>query len=206
MTRWLLSLLLIALLLFLAGCGQTAGKTAMYIQPAVLTEGEQSIARLLGADQHAVIYDFVLDDSVQSMQLSAWTLIDGAWQPLQNGWLEMKDARGRIALTYDRIPEYLRVAMHSEHHDRATAFSAEPDASLDGLHVGSSRLAEKTEIVYDQELPLVVQYMADSNAMRTWNPDAFHRPAELAAQGYAHVYAITVQFSQQSVGALEAQP
>lgn len=200
MKRWLLFLLLFALLLVFAGCQTEA--SSMYIQPAVLTEGEKGIVQLLGADQQAAIYDFVLDKSVQSMQLCAYELIDGAWQPLQDGWLEMKDEKGRIALSYDRIPEYLRIAMQSEHHHSATSFSSEPEEEA-STSMATSRMSEKTTIAYDQELPLVVQYMTSQNALASYNVDYFNQPEKLAAQGYDHVYAITVCFSQKTVAELD---
>lgn len=55
-------------MLSMVGCSDTE-KTAekMYIEPAQLTEEEEKIAALLGLNTQQPIYDFVLDETVQSI-------------------------------------------------------------------------------------------------------------------------------------------
>ena len=81
MKKLIVLVLAIVGLLSMVGCSdleKTVGK--MYIEPAQLTEEEEKIAVLLGLDTQQKIYDFVLDETVQSIQVNTYRLIDGEWQ------------------------------------------------------------------------------------------------------------------------------
>lgn len=52
----------------------------MYIQKAWLSEEEKGIARLLDADEDAYLLDFVVDDTVRTLEINTCGLVDGAWQ------------------------------------------------------------------------------------------------------------------------------
>ena len=192
--------LLLALLLFLCGCSQPEASPAMYIEPAQLTEEEQAIADLLGANTQQLIYDFVVDETVQRMSVSAYELIDGQWQPFIGGpdsGIAFTDTKGRIALDFDRLEEGLREAIQSENYKGSTAWSAEIDDSPAGTSWATSHLSQTTEITYEVEVPLAIQIVTSKNEIRSFDPDYYFHPEEYASMGYDHVYAITVLFSQE---------
>ena len=70
------------MILFLIACGNTAKKPALYIEKAQLSEQEESIAKLLGANSEQLIYDFKLDNTVTSVQINTYVLINGEWKPI----------------------------------------------------------------------------------------------------------------------------
>ena len=195
-------------LLSMVGCSdieKTAGK--MYIEPAQLTEEEEKIAALLGLDTQQKIYDFVLDETVQSIQVNTYRLMDGEWKlETGGGGQAFSDAKGRIALSFERLDEGIRIAIQSEHTGGSTKYDSERNEDLN--EIGSyttSILSEKTEFAYEEEIPLAVQIITSKNEVVSYQVDYFNSPEEYEKFGYEGVFAITVRFSQKTVGELDTQ-
>lgn len=187
-----------ALLLSLCACagGQKNESPALYIEKAQLTAQEEAIAELLGekADAHQ-IYDFVVDDTVQRLQTNIYRLEDGNWARTSGGDQAFTDTRGRIAFQFDRIADGVRIALQSEHSGGSTSYRSEPDESLPGSYA-TSILSDRTAIVYEEEIPLVLQVVTAKNEVVSYQTDYFFQPEELDALGYEGIYAITIRFSQ----------
>lgn len=99
-----ISALLAATCFLLGGCAPASSAPKnMYIRPAELTQEENDLAELLGADQR--LFDFELDDSVQSMQIACYRLEDGEWKPEVGGWRQFTDPNGRLALGFEDLRE-----------------------------------------------------------------------------------------------------
>ena len=64
---------------------------------------------------------------------------------------------------------------------------------------------EKTEFVYEEEIPLAVQIITSKNEVVSYQVDYFNSPEEYEKYGYEGVFAITVRFSQKTVGELDIQ-
>ena len=62
---------IILLVLMLSGCAKNEG---MYVEPAQLTQEEQEIAELLGLNTEHRIFDFTVDDTVQTVQVNVYEL------------------------------------------------------------------------------------------------------------------------------------
>ena len=195
-------------LLSMVGCSDIE-KTAekMYIEPAQLTEEEEKIAALLGLDTQQKIYDFVLDETVQSIQVNTYRLMDGEWKlETGGGGQAFSDAKGRIALSFERLDEGIRIAIQSEHTGGSTKYNSERNEDLN--EIGSyttSILSEKTEFAYEEEIPLAVQIITSKNEVVSYQVDYFNSPEEYEKFGYEGVFAITVRFSQKTVGELDTQ-
>ena len=202
------ALVLIAVMLAAhAGCSRENGKTSpkMYVEPAQLNKDEENMAELLGEGlEDNLIFDFELDETVQSMQVAVYELIDGQWDPISDGYLAFTDTKGRIALGFDKLCDGYRVATQSEKHSGSTKYGtfAEEDTSIMGY--ATSILTEKAELVYDKEQPLAVQIMTSKNEIHSYTVEYFNTPEEYSQYGYEHVYAITIAFSQQTVGEIDS--
>ena len=187
-----------ALLLSLCACagGQKNESPALYIEKAQLTAQEEDIAELLGekADAHQ-IYDFVVDDTVQRLQVNFYQMVDGQWDRTSGSDQAFTDGKGRIAFQFDRIPDGVRVALQSEHAGGSYTYLGQPDAVLPG-GCATSRLSDRTSILYEEEIPLVLQVVTAKNEVVSYQTDYFFQPEELDALGYEGVYAITIRFSQ----------
>ena len=122
-------------MLSMVGCLNTA-KTAekIYIEPAQLTEEEEKIATLLGLNTQQPIYDFVLDETVQSIQVNTYRLISGEWKlETGGGGQAFSDTTGRIALSFDRLDEGIRIAIQSEHSSGSTEYDSERNEDLNEI-------------------------------------------------------------------------
>ena len=195
-------------LLSMVGCSDIE-KTAekMYIEPAQLTEEEEKIAALLGVDTQQKIYDFVLDETVQSIQVNTYRLMDGEWTLETGGGGQVfSDAKGRIALSFERLDEGIRIAIQSEHIGGSTKYDSERNDDLNEIgNYTTSILSEKTEFAYEEEIPLAVQIITSKNEVVSYQVDYFNSPEEYEKFGYEGVFAITVRFSQKTVGELDTQ-
>ena len=60
-------------------------------------------------------------------------------------------------------------------------------------------LSEKKEIVYEEEIPLAIQIATSKNEISSYVVDYFYQPEEYEKFDYEHVYAITVEFSQNTI-------
>lgn len=190
------------------GCSDTPDTTdKMYIEPAQLTEEEEQIAALLGLNTKQRIFDFVLDETVQSIQVNTYRLIDGEWKLETGGGGQVfSDVKGRIALGFERLDEGIRIAIQSEHTGGSTEYESERNEDLEEIGgYATSILSEKTEFEYEEEIPLAVQVITSSNNVVSYQVDYFNSPEEYEKLGYEGVFAITICFRQKTVAELDMQ-
>lgn len=200
MKRKLSILLSFILVLLLCACQSAQSESEMYIEPAKLTEEELAISKLLGLNAEQRILDFKVDETVQVMDIRAYELIDGQWDPFiggPGGGMAFSDAEGRIALDFDKIPEGLRMAVQSKNHSGSNRITREEMEALAGMSWTTSLLSERTQIVYEREIPLAIQIITAKNEVRSFDTSYFFQPEIYEEYGYEHVYAVTVLFSQQ---------
>lgn len=204
MKRIVISIIAVVIALSLVACGNTAKKPAIYIEKARLSEQEESIAKLLGANSEQLIYDFKLDNSVKSVQVNTYELINGAWKLVTGGGGKaFSDDKGRLALDFENLAEGLRVALQSEHSSGSTQYSTQPTGEFKGMARATSILNDLTEITYEQEIPLAIQILTAQNSVSSYNVEYFFTPDKYEKHGYEHIYAITIRFSQKTVGELD---
>ena len=58
---------------------------------------------------------------------------------------------------------------------------------------------------HEGEIPLAVQVITSNNQIMSYQVDYFHSPEEYEKLGYEGVFAITILFSQKTVGELDIQ-
>lgn len=193
-----LALALIFLCAMLTGCAQTASSPAMYIEEAQLNQSETAIAKLLGANTQQLICDFKLDETVQSFHLNTYELKDGAWEQISGGGGHAWSGKeGRMALEFDVIPDGMRIAVQNGDDLSATKHTSAVQLDTTGMSRSTAMLSDRTEIVYGQEIPLVLQTYTDQMEHRSYMPETFFTPEVYAEEGFTHVYAITIMFSQE---------
>ena len=195
-------ILALTCLLGVIGCGKT-NDNKMYIEPAQLSKEEENIGKLLGLDTDHIIYDFTLEDGVQTMEVNTYILIDGEWDMISGGGQVFEDTTGRIALGYDKIAEGVRIAIQSDNENGATSYTPTIDEDFSKMTIGTTKLNKRTKISFDEEIPVVLQIMTTKNGIRNQPIEQFFEPNTLEEHEY--VYAITVRFSQKSVSELDAE-
>ncbi|ERK30101.1 hypothetical protein [Clostridium intestinale] len=174
-----------------------------YIQKAELTKLEDDIVKLVGDYENQIIYDFNLDEKVQSIQISIYELKDNKWDS-NIGRLsqEFTDIKGRLSLNFNNFFYGYRIAFQSENSNASTKFSTEKPAEPSTMGQLSSFLDSKSEITYEKEIPLVVQGVTSGNTMTAHTVDYFYTPEKYKELGYDRVYAVTVLFSEKQVSEL----
>lgn len=195
--------LLLLLALLLCGCGAKPlpGVYSVYIQPAELTEEESAIAKLLGADTDQHLFDVVLDGTAKTVRVNTYELVDGTWALLTGGGgMALKEGakEGRMAFGFEDLRGEYREALQFGSDFTAVSYgSPEEAAAGEGLGRTTAFLSERTEIVYEREIPLAIQISTAKNDVLSYNPSYFFQPEEYEKLDYEHVYALTVTFSQE---------
>ena len=208
MKKWIALFFVITGVICMVGCSDTLeSANKMYIEPAQLTEEEEKIAALLGLNTKQRIFDFVLDDTVQTIQVNSYRLIDGEWKmETGGGGQAFSDTKGRIVIGFERLDEGMRVAIQSEHTGGSTEYESERNEDLEEIGgYATSILSEKTEFEYEEEIPLAVQVITSKNEIVSYSLEYFHSPEEYEKLGYEGVFAITIRFSQKTLGELDIE-
>lgn len=179
--------------------------TDLYIEPAVLTQQEENILKLIGSTENSnLIIDFNLDDSVKSMEYSVYRLNDDTWEPKSISRQVLTDSKGRLSLSFERLSEGFRMAIQSENNSGSTKHFTLPEdmteeqIALSKMGIGSTRLSNKTLVEYEKEIPIVLQVITKNNEIRL-TLDGFENPEEYTKMDYEAVYTVTIKFSQNEI-------
>lgn len=175
----------------------------MYLQKAILTEEENAIARLLGANEDTYLLDFAVDDTVNTLSIITYELVDGSWHSISSSGMQLKDTSGKIALTFDNIADGMRTAIQSEHTGSSDKYSTNPEYNFEGMSRTTSYLTNRTYVTYDNEIPLVIQIHTTQDVVSSSDINYFFKPQQYQKLGYEKVYAITAVFSQMPLNELE---
>ena len=104
------------------------------------------------------------------------------------------------------LDEGLKVAIQSEHTGGSTEYKSERNEDLNEIgSFATSVLSEKTEFVYEEEIPLAVQIITSKNEVVSYQVDYFNSPEEYEKLGYEGIFAITIRFSRKTVAELDIQ-
>lgn len=195
------SVLFLLLALFLSACSAEAAPV-MYIEPAELTEEEDAIAKLLGADTDQHLFDVALDGTAKKLSVNVYELVDGAWKSFISGDRALKEntTEGRMAFGFENLRGEFQEAFQFEgSSESSTYYPPEEEEEDSGLGRATAFLSNRIEIVYEREIPLAVQIHTAKDGVLSYDPEYFFHPEEYEKHGYEHVYALTVTFSQEPI-------
>ena len=180
-----------------AGGEQQAREPEMYIEPAQLNEDEKKISRLLGGMEGQAIFDFSVDDSVQSLIITTWKLEDGQWTEYMLDSQRLDGGFGRIALGFEDITKGCRITVQTRSGFSAGSSDGAADQELEGMGRTTAYLAQRREIKYGEDTALAIQTFTDKNEVISYDPEYFEHPEEYEKLGYEGVFAVTACFSQE---------
>lgn len=191
------------MLLMSACSSNTIESDKMTINRAELTEEEQNILDLVNVDKNPYLWDFTLDDTVKSMTTITYELVDGDWNEVAYSSEQFEDLDGRIALVFDNVADGVTTGVESESKGGSQSYAPEHDINFEGMASTTSTLSNPYDIVYDEEIPLVIQIHTTSDSIKSTNPEyGFFEDLD-NYKNYEKVYAITVTFSQQTMAELD---
>lgn len=188
--------LLAGLMVLLVALGLSAcGREGMRIEKARLSRAENDILQLFGASGDSeLLYDYRVDDAVQSVRVNCYELIDGQWETITGGGsLACNAKKGRVALRFGMLGDELRVALQDGRD--ISACEVKSAAEIGNLGQISTVTAESAQIAYEQEIPLAMQINTAKGEVRSFSPEMYFEPAQISECGYDRVYALTVAFS-----------
>ena len=195
--------LAVLLALSAAGCGVT-GHAAMSVHPAQLSAEEEALAKLLDVNMDSYrIFDFQMEENgnsgVQSVQVTLYELEGGEWTVKARNQRAFSDALGRLALSFGKITEGVRLTVQSENVFDSMSLDMEAEADTSSMSYTTSMLTESAVMELDKETPLAIQIVTSKNDITSYGVQYFDMPREYAKHGYEHVYAVTLMFSQKTV-------
>lgn len=193
----LLAVLTVCSLPGCAGEKQQSTEPEMYIEPAKLNEDEKKMAQLLGGMEGQSVFDFSVDDKVQSLIITTWKLEDGQWVEYMLDSQRLDESSGRIALSFENLTAGCRIAVQTQSGFSASTRHGEADEELEGMGCTTAYLPQRKEIEYGEDIALVIQTFTDKNEVISYDPDYFEHPEEYEKLGYEGVFAVTACFSQE---------
>ena len=169
----------------------------MFIEPARLTQEERGILELAGVSP-GNIYDFRVDGRAEGLSIRTYRLENGEWVPAVDfqGFYALDDEEGRLLLRMGALAQGGEARMALRRGDGVAGSSYErPREELpEGTQVATSHLAERTEVVYGEEIPLAIQITTRTNAVTSYVTEYFFQPEAYEGKGYDAVYAVTATF------------
>ena len=156
----------------------------------------------MNASENPYLWDFTLDGTVKSMTMITYELVDGNWSEIAYSGEQFEDSEGRIALVFDNIADGVTTGVESENKGGSQSYTPDHDMSFDGMASSTATLSNPYDIVYDEEIPLVIQIHTTSNVISSSNPEYGFENTE-DYKNHQKVYAITVTFSQKTVAELD---
>lgn len=193
----LLAVLTVCSLPGCAGEKQQSTEPEMYIEPAQLNGDEKKMAQLLGGMEGQSVFDFSVDDKVQSLIITTWKLENGQWVEYMLDSQRLDESSGRIALGFEDITAGCRIAVQTGSGFSASTRHGEADEELEGMGCTTAYLPQRKEIEYGEDIALVIQTFTDKNEVISYDPDYFEHPEEYEKLGYEGVFAVTACFSQE---------
>lgn len=193
----LLAVLTVCSLPGCAGEKQQSTEPEMYIEPAQLNGDEKKMAQLLGGMEGQSVFDFSVDDKVQSLVITTWKLEDGQWVEYMLDSQRLDESSGRIALGFENLTAGCRIAVQTQSGFSASTRHGEADEELEGMGCTTAYLPQRKEIEYGEDIALVIQTFTDKNEVISYDPDYFEHPEEYEKLSYEGVFAVTACFSQE---------
>ncbi len=173
----------------------------MIIQTARLSQEEQRLLSLTGSTD--LLFDYVADQSLQSIQLQCYQLdAQNQWQPISGGGqFNVSSANGRLALQASPLADGLRVGVQSANGAVSASRKTAPQSTTlpEGMQWETVK-AEQQTIAYQEEIPLLIQYQRPVNQFIAYQISDFYYPERFTQQGLHQVYALTIRFSRNQLG------
>ena len=181
----------------------------LYIESAQLTDDQQSLLHLIDLEgQKYSLFDFSIEETDHRLFFKTYEFKDGQWQiteaEQEHGSRTLSyGTSGRLLLDSEDLSRQLRIAL--QHADDSgyigTAYDTGTSAYDNGMF-STFTLPARTEILYNQEIPLLLKVVPHGNSINIDDVHAifenFSVPAAFAenAEKFDLLYAVTITFSQ----------
>lgn len=179
-------------ILFL-GCSSSRLDDNMFVSKGKLSNDELSTAEFLGVEEELYIIDYNVNDTIKSLTVNLYELIDKQWEVMSISTQELINNSARIAFSFDNLGleyKYMVEEDGTMHYKNSEPFNFESTA------IATSYLTEKTAIEIDKEIPLIIQVHSLKDNVSSYIPAlGFFETHKYAIQDDEKVYAITIVFN-----------
>lgn len=198
MKKFAMAVLLAVLLCTLAGCKKEAespiASDKMIFRPAELSQEETKIRQLLEADDDAVIFDYVLDERVQSVEMTHHIRDDGKWMEGVDT-VALDSPEGRIAFVWNPENQQFRVSVQTESGQTSVATTWEQDERFKEMGHGRTSLNHEVKVEYGKEIPIMLDFRTNKDEVSLVLLENLEdMKAYYQDEGYEQLNIVTVRF------------
>ena len=158
-----------------------------YIVPSVQEEP---------AGQHT--FNFLVGDFAQSIRYRIYRLVDGKWRMECGSDEEIGSMDRQLEFTFNRLSDGVYISLDNSEPKEFMCGRNYGD-EFAGMDCQTNLLSEQTGITYGEEIPLAIQVLTSESEITGYTVDTFHEPQKWEELGYEGVFALTVQFSKESL-------
>lgn len=203
MRKFFLAIIISTVLIIVTSCN-SHDNTYMKMEKHNLTQEEKEILEIMSLEDLSNsfhIFDFEVDDKVNYVTINTYELNEeGEWQLLSgNGGQKLYDKCGRVALDFDVIGNGIKTIIQSDNSTNSNQYTSLVSINNEGISIANSFLDKDTTIVYEKEIPIIVQVISNKNGVSNYNVGHFFQPREYFKLDYEHIYAVTIMFSQNEI-------
>ncbi len=162
---------LISIVLLLA-C-TSFNKGTMKIKAIELTEEENNILKLVGADSISKVFDYTVDERAKSIHINCYILDDhNKWKEHGSSISQVKDFDGRIAISKVGIQGF-RIAFQDKNGVNGWTTASEI-YNNDESKASALSWLQNSDITYGKEISLAIQIVTSSNKIITYDTESFY--------------------------------
>lgn len=197
MKKIMLMIISFILIISLVSCNNTANDKEMKLTATQLTKEESDVLNLLGYNSNYKIYDYALNNKAKSIKMKFYTLdVNGIW--VENGEFSSADValNGRISISTFGETENLRISYLDEYGVSVWTSDSEVYKNLEAMS-RTITWAEGADIVYNQEIPLAIQILTNSDRISSYGVDNFKDSEKF--KGHDVVNAVTITFYEKLI-------
>lgn len=183
----------IILLVTISSCGKRQNNI-MYIEKAELTKEEQNILRLTEEETNWQVFDYTVDESIQSVHIVSYYLDDSQnWKKESSSSAAVEAQDGRIFISSSEKDQQQKIGFQSGGGNVSTwIFSNEENERNETTVSTTTAWNSSANIIPEEEIPLFIQFTSNSAEIVTYSTESFFDTEKL--KGYESVKAITIIF------------
>lgn len=203
MKKFAMAVLLAVLLCTLGGCKKEAeppiASAKMILRPAELSQKETKIMQLLEDNNDAVIFDFVLDERVQSVEMTHHVREDGEWMESTDA-VALDSPKGRIAFVRNPEIQRLRTSVQTESGQTSVTTTWEQDERFKELGHGRASLNHEVKVEYGREIPVMLDFRTNKDEVSfVLSENLEDLKAYYQDEGYEQINIVTVKFETEKL-------
>ena len=203
MKKFAMVVLLAVLLCTLGGCKKEAESpivsAKMIFRPAELSQKETKIMRLLEDNNDAAIFDFVLNEQVQSVEITHHVREDGEWMEITDA-VALDLPKGRIAFVGNPENQQFMTSVQTESGQTSVTTTRKQDERFKEMGHGRTSLNHEVKVEYGKEIPVMFDLRTSKDEISfVFSEDLEELKALYQDADYEQLNIVTVKFGTEKL-------